>query len=470
MKAFSARSWLVVVAVAIGPGCAPAPTRAVDTPAAQRFETWLQAFNTGDESALHRHLQDAFAPDPKRLLRQRIAREMADRFEVVRIDESHATRLVAQLRGGPSGQLFGIALEVEPVAPHRVSRFSLQRLSSQMPEAESLRRGAALVDRLVAQDEFSGVVLLSRNGVPVFQQAYGFADRERKVVNKLDTRFSTASVGKMFTAVAIMQLVQAGKIRLDAPFGAYVTDYPNRHVAGRTTIHQLLTHTGGTGDIDWPVTPEEQARQLRLRTVDDYLRAYGTRDSEFEPGSQWRYSNYGYILLGAVIERVSGQDYYSYVTEHVFAPAGMTASGFPTVDDPATGMATGYTRTDSGPWRAATGEAFFRAIPAGGATTTAADMVRFADALLGHKLLDAAHTQLLTSGKVDVDRGGVYGYGVLDRRAEGGAWFGHGGGAVGISSDLRIFPWSSYVIIALANVDPPVTEDVVHEFTDWLPR
>jgi D-alanyl-D-alanine carboxypeptidase len=438
-------------------------------PAASRLQEWLLVFNSGDVAELHAHVQAAFVAEPKRAVVQRVARDMAARFVVVKIDEVTPARIVAQLRAEPSNEQFAIALEVERAPAHRVSRFRLARLSSQLREQESLRRGASLVDQLVAQDQFSGVVLVGRNGTPLFHKAYGYADRERKIATALDSRFSTASIGKMFTAVAVMQLVQAGKIQLEAPVGTYLPDYPNAEIAAKATIHQLLTHTGGTGDIDWPITATQRERQLRLRTLDDYVRVYGARGPEFVPGMRWGYSNYGYILLGAVIERVSGKDYYTYVSDHVFAPAGMSSSGFPTYDAPGLHLVRGYTRKD-GAWRATVGEPFYRATPAGGATTTALDMMRFGEALIRHTLLDGAHTELLTTGKVEVDRGGVYGYGVLDKRAEGGAWFGHGGGADGVSTDFRVFPWTGHVVVALANVDPAVAEEIAHEFSDWLPR
>src|SRR5678816_2353300 len=117
---------------------------------------------------------------------------------------------------------------------------------------------------------------------------------------------------KMFTATSILQLVQAGKIKLTDALGKYVTDYPNREVATKVTIHQLLTHTGGTGDI---FGPEFDAHREELRTLADYVRLYGRRGPEFEPGSRWAYSNYGFILLGAVIERVTGHSYYDYVQQ-----------------------------------------------------------------------------------------------------------------------------------------------------------
>ena len=145
----------------------------------------------------------------------------------------------------------------------------------------------------------------------------------------------------MFTAVAILQLVEAGKVKLTAPLGTYLPDYPNRDVATKVTIHQLLTHTGGTGDI---FGPDFDAHRNELRTLADYVKLYGKRGLEFEPGSRWAYSNYGFILLGAVIEKVTGHSYYDYVQQHIYAPAGMTRSGSLPEDQAVADRSIGYTK------------------------------------------------------------------------------------------------------------------------------
>src|SRR5688572_11306317 len=168
---------------------------------------------------------------------------------------------------------------------------------------------AALRARLKADTEagqFSGAVLVTRDGRTLFEGAYGLADRERGVPNTPLTQFRTGSMYKMLTAVATLQLVQAGALRLDAPLGTYLPDYPNADVASRVTPHHLLTHTGGTGDIFGPLFT---ANRLELRTTGDYLRLYGTRSLQFAPGSQHVYSNYGFMLLGALIERAGGKSY-----------------------------------------------------------------------------------------------------------------------------------------------------------------
>jgi len=318
--------------------------------------------------------------------------------------------------------------------------------------------------------EFSGAVLVAKNGVPIFQQAYGLADREKKIPNTPKTRFRIGSMNKMFTAVAIMQLVQAGKIDLSATLGTYLPDYPNKDVASRVTIHQLLTHTGGTGDI---FGPEYDKHRLELRTLDDYVKLYGSRGLAFKPGSKWDYSNYGFILLGVVVEKVSGQSYYDYVRDHIYLPAGMTATGSDPEDDAVSDRSVGYTE-DGGKMHPNTDSLPYRGSSAGGGYSTVEDLLRFATALQSNKLLDAVHTTVLTTGKVDMRGPGeaapryAYGFGVMHRN--GTICFGHDGGAPGMNGDLEICPSAGYVIVALANVDPPVADQIASFVADRLPR
>jgi D-alanyl-D-alanine carboxypeptidase len=329
---------------------------------------------------------------------------------------------------------------------------------------------AALRARLDAETEagrFSGAVLVTRNGRTLFEGAYGFADRERGVPNTPLTQFRVGSMNKMITAVATLQLVQAGTVRLDAPLGTYLTDYPNAEVAAQVTPHHLLTHTGGTGDI---FGPEFTAHRSELRTTGDYLRLYGARGLQFEPGARWAYSNYGFMLLGAVIERVSGTSYYEHVAARVLAPAGMMATGSAPEDSLVPGRAVGYTRqlvpgalvsnAPTLPWRGT---------PAGGGYSTVGDLARFAVALQEHRLLDPAHTAMLFAGRVAAGPGGQYAYGFFDRTIDGRRFVGHSGGAPGMNGDLAFEPNGGYVVVVLSNFDPPAAQQLATFILSRLP-
>ena len=329
---------------------------------------------------------------------------------------------------------------------------------------------AALRARLEAATtagEFSGAVLVTRDGRTLFEGAYGLADRERGVPNTPLTQFRVGSMDKMVTAVAVLQLVQAGKVRLDAPLGTYLPDYANAEVASKVTPHHLLTHTGGTGDI---FGPEFDAHRSELRTTEDYLRLYGTRGLRFEPGSRWEYSNYGFVLLGAVVERVGGTSYYDHVAAHVHAPAGMTATGSAPEDSLVPNRSVGYTR------HLVPGELVsnaptlpYRGTAAGGGYSTVGDLARFAVALREHRLLDPAHTALLLGGKVTIGQGSRYAYGFFDRAPAGRRLVGHGGGAPGMNGALTFEPNGGYVVVVLANLDPQAATRIEAFILERLP-
>jgi D-alanyl-D-alanine carboxypeptidase len=268
--------------------------------------------------------------------------------------------------------------------------------------------------------------------------------------------------------VAILQLVEAGKVKLTAPLGTYLPDYPNRDVATKVTIHQLLTHTAGTGDI---FGPDFDAHRTELRTLADYVRLYGKRGLEFAPGSRWAYSNYGFILLGAVIERVTGYSYYDYVQQHINAPAGMTRTGSLPENQAVAGRSIGYTKPPGATaWVPNTDTLPYRGTSAGGGYSTVEDLARFAHALLSHKLLSPATTKLLITGKVKAGPGARYAYGFEDARdTHGNGWVGHGGGAPGMNGDLKIYPKSGYVVAVLTNLDPPAAQRISEYLDPRLP-
>jgi D-alanyl-D-alanine carboxypeptidase len=330
---------------------------------------------------------------------------------------------------------------------------------------------AALRAQLTADTEagrFSGAVLVTRDGRTLFEGAYGLADRERGVPNTPQTQFRAGSMYKMLTAVATLQLVQAGTLRLNAPLGTYLRDYPNVDVASTVTPHHLLTHTGGTGDIFGPLFT---AHRLELRTTEDYLRLYGTRGLEFAPGARHVYSNYGFILLGALIERLSGMSYDEYISARVLEPAGMTATGTAPEDSLVPGRAVGYMRQGgaSGPLVSNAPTLPYRGTPAGGGYSTVGDLARFAVAVRDRQLLDPTHTALLYTGKVPVGTAFQYAYGFMDRVVGGRRWVGHGGSAPGMNGELVFEPDGGYVVVVLSNFDPPAAGQVLNFILPRLP-
>jgi D-alanyl-D-alanine carboxypeptidase len=444
-----------------------------DTPAARQFSAWLTAFNDADPAPFQRFSEKNFPKRRGSSDQDRAFRKQTGGFDFIKAQQSTATRFTGLVKERNSNQFARVEIEVEPTEPHLIANFGLSAIDnpnepppSRMSESDLLAALRAKLDQEAAADRFSGAVLLAKNGQPIYTAAFGLADREKKVPNKLDTRFRIGSMNKMFTAVSILQLAQAGKIQLNDPLGKYLTGYPNKNVASKVTIHHLLTHTGGTGDF---FGPQFDAHRLELRALQDYVTLYGNRDLAFEPGSRWEYSNYGFLLLGLVIEKVSGESYYDYVRDHVYQPAGMRSTDSLAEGEIVPDRSIGYMKEDSPTWQPNTDTLPPRGTSAGGGYSTVEDLLRFANALNGHKLLNEHYTELLTTGKVDGPGAAKYAYGFGDSVVNGVRWFGHGGGAPGMNGDLKIFPQSGYAIAVLANMDPPAASRISEFISSRLP-
>ncbi|HEU4698761.1 MAG TPA: serine hydrolase domain-containing protein [Gemmatimonadales bacterium] len=300
-----------------------------------------------------------------------------------------------------------------------------------------------LLDTLAAADRFAGVVLLAKEGRPVFERAYGLADREKGRPNDLGTRFNLGSINKLFTTIAIRQLAAAGTLQLDSTLAYAWPDYPNPDVARRVTIRQLLEHRSGVdGDIFAAPASGNRAALRRLR---DFLPLFVDAPLAFAPGTQQRYSNAGYVVLGLLIERVTGQPYYDYVREHVYAPAGMTQTAHDAKDSLAPNTAIPYTRgwpaaPESTPARRADDELPGRGSSAGGGYSNATDLLRFIRAARAGKIPGAP-----------VGRG-----------------FGVAGGTRGVNSVIESGLPGGYDLIVLTNLDPPAAQRVAREVRGWL--
>jgi D-alanyl-D-alanine carboxypeptidase len=455
-------------------GQTPGQTKLPDTPAAHQFAAWLEAFNRGDRDAYRDFLEKNFPSRADHIDQHLGFRERTGGFDLRKVEDSSLTKLVVLVQERVSDQFAKLTLEVEGAEPYHIlsmevsatdrpADFPLPHLS----ESQLIAATRKNVDQDVAADRFAGAVLIAKSGKPIFEEAYGLADREHKIPNTAKTRFRIGSMNKMFTAVAILQLFETGKIGLNDPLGKYLPDYPNKEVATKVTIHHLLTHTGGTGDI---FGPQFDAHRLELHTLQDYVKLYGNRELKFEPGAEWEYSNYGFILLGVVIENVSKENYYDYVREHVYEPAGMTSTGSEPEDRAVNDRSIGYTKTAPGSaWSTNADTLPYRGSSAGGGYSTVEDLLKFANALEQNKLLNAHNTELLTTGKVDTPNG-RYGYGFLDYTINGTRCFGHSGGAPGMNGNLEICPGPGYIVAVLANLDPPSAIAVSDFITNRMPE
>jgi CubicO group peptidase (beta-lactamase class C family) len=319
----------------------------------------------------------------------------------------------------------------------------------------------SFLESQAATEGFSGAVLIARDGLPVLQEAYGLADRSPEIPNQADTKFNLGSMDKMFTAVAIMQLVEQGKLSLDEEVGEYLPDYPNPEVADSVTLHQLLMHTSGLGNyFDSPLYLD---RHDQIRSLADYLSLFADEPLQFQPGAQFAYSNSGYIVLGLIIEAVSGQSYYDYVQAHIFEPSGMHDTACYELDAGTPNLAIGYTTfnwhgDDTGQVTDNASMLPMRGGSAGGGYSTVPDLLAFSKALFNDHLLSLESTELLMKGKIQLQDNVQYAYGFFDMIVQGHRRVGHGGGFPGICSILSIYPELGYTVVILSNRDGECVE------------
>ncbi len=264
---------------------------------------------------------------------------------------------------------------------------------------------------------FSGTCLAVRKHDLLIERQQGYANRSERLPNRDVTRFGIASGCKLFTAIAICQLVEQGKLAFTSLLRDCLSlDLPKFDT--RVTVETLLTHTSGIPDyFDESVMDDfEELWQVRpmyqLRRLSDFLPMFQQQSMKHEIG-EFHYNNAGYILLGLIVEQASGLTFSDYIEQFIFTPAGMTDSGYFSLDALPADTALGYINNPDGSWRTNQYSIPVKGGSDGGAFVTVADMAKLWDALLGHRLLGQQMTARLLTPHVTVnDRGGHYGYGV----------------------------------------------------------
>jgi D-alanyl-D-alanine carboxypeptidase len=328
-----------------------------------------------------------------------------------------------------------------------ISTFSIgQNTDTLKPNLNEIKQQLRVLEK---ENYLSGVILIAKNGKPIYKEAFGFANLPDSIHNKTNTKFNLASMNKMFTGMAVMQLVEAGKISLQDKLGKYLIDYPNKAVADSVTIHQLLTHTSGMGNF-WE--EYDKLAKEKFKTVTDYLPLFVNQKLSFTPGSDFLYSNSGYMVLGLLIEKITGKNYFDFVKENIYKPAKMMNTDAYELDEAISNLATGYTMSleKPGQWKNNIFSNVTKGTPAGGGYSTADDLLKFANALQNNILLSKESATLYTSGKVKY-REGMYSYGFEENTINGHRVIGHTGGHDGIASELMIFPDLGYTVVILTN-------------------
>lgn len=440
----------------------PAPGRAE-----QAFNTWLAAYNAGSGEELQAFI-NAYQSTGSA---ERYLEIKADfgRFKVLEVRLRTPEKVEVILAPGANDSSLLATVIMSPDDLGKVDTLQLEGVETpdaykpqRMPINALLAEGRERLDALAAADQLSGAFLLAEDGKILMQWHGGQADRAKSLAVEATTKFRLASLNKMFTAIAVLQLADAGKLSLDDSIRKHLPNYPDPAVADAVSVRQLLNHTSGLGDI---FGEKFEANVQTLKTLEDYVQLFGGDAPESAAGSEDGYSNYGYILLGLIIESVSGQSYYDYVEQHIYRVAGMDSSGSEPESSPVAGRSLADRKVD-GQWQQETKTLPWRGTSAGGGYSTVADLLKFAEALRTGKLLSDSWLQAATSAQ---NHKGWYGYGFMVSGSGQERRYGHEGGAPGANAALVVLPGKGYVIVGLSNVDPAAMENVVNFFANRLP-
>lgn len=430
------------------------------TPSARALDAFIDLVNRAAPGSIAAELERLFTPEnlAREPLEARISSIMSWQarggFEPVSRVASGGCRTEILARHPATDETWRLAVETEAAPPHRIDRLLLGRapmpvVHSPPPDTETAEQFVSYVSGLAERGLFSGAVLIGRDGQVLRRAAFGRANRDFDIPNTADTRFNVASLTKSWTAVAVCQLVERGALDLEAPLSDFV-DYPDAATAREIGIRHLLSHTSGLGDYfnaRFDATPRG-----RLRDLDAFLDLARGDGPAFAPGTGWRYSNIGMILLGKVIEAVTGRSYHDHVTEAVLGPAGMPTAGFVELDHVNPGIAVGYHRRWTGSGPVITNSLFdwaVRGAPDGCGYATVTDIWNFAEAFRHGRLVSAEMACVMTTPKPDLsspDYG--FGFAIHPERA----LYGHSGGLIGASANLDItLDPQGWVIVVLAN-------------------
>ncbi len=312
----------------------------------------------------------------------------------------------------------------------------------------------SLLSSRFAADQAGASVLVMKEGKVLFAQGYGLANRELKVPNRPEFVFRIGSVTKQFTAAAVMTLVEEGKVGLEAPIGTYLPELPE---AWRpVTVRQLLQHTSGIPS--YTDTPEYGAHMREDLPGLALLKAHvWSKPMDFAPGTQWRYNNSGYYLLGLLVEKASGQPYATYLQTRFFGPLGLTRTRYGTETDFIPGMVSGYAPGG----KPAPYLSMSQPYAAGSLVSSAEDLARWTLALHGGKVVKPETLKLMTTPARTTDgKEHPYGFGLALRTVQGRRLVGHGGGINGFVCHVEADPAAQAVAVVLCNtVDPGVAPD-----------
>lgn len=435
------------------------------TPQGKRAAAYFTAFNAGSDKAMAAFLKENFSAESlkrvsmdERLARFHGFRQQARSLTPEKLLRETEEKISFLVRDG-QGEMLEFTFQFEKNEGAKITTIMAAPVDAEaaadlagppLSREEVLGRIRAALDERSRADLFSGVVLVAQGDQVVLHEARGLSSMEYGVANRPDTRFNLGSINKLFTRVAIGQLAEKGKLSLEDKIEKFLPDYPNHEAAQKVIVRHLLDMSSGIGDFfgdEYRQTPKS-----RIRTLPDYLELFAAEALLFQPGSSRRYSNGGYIVLGLIVEKASGQSYWDYVRDFIYIPAGMTDTGHLEADVPAANVAGGYTRNwdeadhEKEPRRSNIYTRPARGSSAGGGYSTAMDLFKFSLALRSGKLLGPL----------------------------GKEWFGgpqaYAGGAPGINAELDMDAAPGWTVVVMGNYDPPAASSLAQKISSLLKR
>jgi CubicO group peptidase (beta-lactamase class C family) len=343
-----------------------------------------------------------------------------------------------------------------PVTIRLAGVYAFLALSTAIAAPDDVTRMERAVELRVDDGQFMGTVLVARDGTVVLSKGYGKANLEWQVANSPTTKFRLGSVTKQFTAACILLLEARGKLKTDDPVKKYIPDAPAAWE--QITIFNLLTHTSGIPNFT--SFPDYRSTETVATTPEKLVSRFRDKALEFAPGSSWNYSNSGYVLLGYVIEKISGESYGKFVQDNIFDPLGMKDSGYDSNTDIIDRRAQGYSPGPHGPVIAGYID---MSIPfsAGALYSTTEDLLRWEQSLYGGKVLSAASLEKMTTPFLS-----NYALGLGVRSAPNGdKIYSHGGGIEGFNTSLSYVPVEKLAVIVLANLNGQAADNIAADLT-----
>ena len=452
---------LVLAACASAPAQSQAPAAASPRDEA-RIEAYIAALSADDPAAFERASQENLSAA---LLAQRTPAQRAEMHQRIHNDFGALEIMSVDINGGEATVVvrgatgmtgaFQFAFEGPD---SKISRASIrietggnEREAPSIPPApinasmSAVEMDAALnrwITPFVDAGDFAGTVMIARDGQPFVTRAYGPAVRAPNTPANTETAYNIASIGKRFTKTAIARLIQEGRLSLDTTIGDVIPDYPNAEARG-ATVRQLIEMQGGVADIFSP--EREHAPRGQLASNHGYYQFVSSLPQRFAPGSQNEYCNGCYVVLGEIIERITGEPFEAYIQRVVLTPANMTRSGYFNTDRLPANTATAYVRNEQGVYEDATREHGMAGSGAGGVYATAADLLKFDNALREGRLLDAQWSGWVLGGADAANGRNTSAVAVQ-------------GGGRGVSAQLESNGgWS---VIVLANVHRPLPFEI----------